>query len=460
LLGLILLKVPYILSGLPILRPELEWMLLAERMNAGESMYSEIWSNTGPLSSLIYSVIHFLFGRSQLHYELFALVVVYFQALLFTLISNNNRLTVERNYLPALFYVLVMSLAFDLSKISPPLMALTFLLLSMNSLFKQIENKEDGSEHVFEIGLHLGIGSLFWYPMPLFFVWAILSLLMFTSLTFKKFLLIFLGFLLPQSGVVLYYYFQGSFFDYYQNWIVMGINPHFFKGLDFKIIGLVFGVPLILAFLGVFKVMRAARYNNFQARKHQVLIFSGLFGFLVYLLSNEGTAYQMLGLVPFIVFFIMGFFIHMKGTYIPELLFIGVLVVFAGINAAGLNRLAGAGFEHLADLRVNEKEINPYLSGKRILVTGEKNDDYLYAYSTTKYLNWRLSENELRSINTYEGLVAVHSEFRKELPEYIIDNGNVFPEIFLRIPGMAKLYEKTERVSQYKLKEKSSKTSL
>ena len=457
LLVLLLLKVPFMMGGLPLLRPELEWMLLGERLDGGSSLYSGVWTDSGPLAAYVYSFIHALFGRNQLYYEMFALVLVYFQALYFTLIVNNNRLTLERNYLPGLFYVLVMSLSFDLVKISPALMALSFLLLALNSLFKQIENKEEGSEHVFEIGLHLGIGSLFWYSLPLFAIWALLSLLMFTPLKFKQFLLFILGFFLPQVVAVLFYYFKGTFTEYYAEWILKGMGLSPLEHLNFAIPATVFGFPILLAVFGIFKVMGGTRYNNFQNRKHQVLILSGIFGLVAYFFGNDNATYQMLGMVPFLAFFSMGLFIHMKGAYGPELLFIGVLAVFICINAAGLNRLFGTGFNHLKELRVDQANVKTYVKNKRILVTGDVNDDYLFAQSTTKYLNWQLSEKELSSADTYEGLAAIHESFQEELPEYIIDNAQVFPEIFRRIPAMARVYDRVEGTRHYRLKEEAAR---
>ena len=153
---LVLLKIFYIANALPVLSSELEWMLIGERLNSDKSLYSEIWTSTGPLASYVYGLVHFIFGRGQIFYELVALFLVFFQSLLFTFIVNNNKAFIEKNYVPGLLYALVMSMTFDANKLSPALMATTFLLLAINSLFKHIDNNDGSSEPIFEIGLFWG----------------------------------------------------------------------------------------------------------------------------------------------------------------------------------------------------------------------------------------------------------------------------------------------------------------
>ncbi len=66
---LLLLRLPYWISGDHLTLPELNWMLLGERLAEGNRLYSGVWDNTGPLSAGVYLMIEWIFDRSQWVYR-------------------------------------------------------------------------------------------------------------------------------------------------------------------------------------------------------------------------------------------------------------------------------------------------------------------------------------------------------------------------------------------------------
>ena len=68
------------------------------------------------------------------------------------------KLYLEKSYVPALIYIIVMSVSFDLQKLSPPLVASTFILFALNSVLKQTETSQINTNHSFEIGFFIGLG--------------------------------------------------------------------------------------------------------------------------------------------------------------------------------------------------------------------------------------------------------------------------------------------------------------
>lgn len=450
---LFLFKVLYILNVLPVLTTELEWLLIGERLNSDKSLYSEIWTSTGPLSSYFYGLIHFLLGRGQFYQEIVAFCVIFIQTILFTLIVNNNKTFIERNYVPGLFYAIVVSLSFDANKLSPALLATTFLLLAMNSIFRHIDNNDGSSEPIFGMGLFLGLGSLFWYPFPVFLIWALLSLIMFTPVKFKQVLLLVLGFILPVFVAVLFFYVSGSFTEFYAFWVQKGISLEFFDRIDVFELLIIYSLPLAFSVFGMFKVFSNSRYSNFQNRKQQIMVLSGIFGLVAFFLSDNLATYQLLSISPFLAFFIAGYFMHLKGTAFPEILFLVFLTVVLVINNLGVSPFIGKGYTHLEELRIEKETEKSYIIEKAILITGSKNDDYFHAKSGSAYLNWNVSKFDLAHSDIYESLIDIDAIFKKEKPEYIIDNEQVFPEIFRRIPEIADQYERVEGTRNFRLKD-------
>ena len=71
---LVLVRLPVYMTGLPLLVPELQWMLLGEQLNKGLLLYVDVWDSTAPLAALVYAGLDVLFGRSQAAFAAAALL--------------------------------------------------------------------------------------------------------------------------------------------------------------------------------------------------------------------------------------------------------------------------------------------------------------------------------------------------------------------------------------------------
>ena len=160
LLVLLLLRLPMMISGTPLLVPELDWLVIGERMNDGFGLYRDIWDTIEPLSAGVYFMLDKLFGKSQLSYQIVALILLYLQALLFNLVININNLFNERTLVPGLLYVLFASLFFDFLTLSPVLMGLPFLILALHFIFIQMRSGTDDESILF-------YSSAFYFPVLL-----------------------------------------------------------------------------------------------------------------------------------------------------------------------------------------------------------------------------------------------------------------------------------------------------
>ncbi|UBM60178.1 hypothetical protein LAG90_05920 [Marinilongibacter aquaticus] len=450
---LLLLKLPMMLHGLPVLAPELEWQLIGERLVEGKALYREIWTNVGPLSAYSYGFVTLLFGRDVFNAEMLAFFLVFLQALYINYMVNNRRVLLEKTFLPALLYILVMSLSFDTCKLSPALMGNTFLLFALNSIFKQIDRGEQTSQYVFEVGIFIGIGTLFVYSYPVFLFWALLSLILFTPFKANQLFLILLGFFMPLIVALLFFYFAGSAEQFIREWAlqVFDRRPQFDQSTINTI--LLFAFPVALAVLGILRLLNYTRYANFQTRKHQILVVYGVFALINYVFACDSSTFNMLALVPFLAIFTAGWFLHMRGTYTPELFFLvfAFIVVFASFQ--GVKPLLGRGFEHLQSIRIDKTATPAFAKGQKILVTGEDIAPYFNAQLGAVYLSWPVSKNELEQADVYQHIASVYGNFEREKPSFILDKAEVFPEIFKRIPSLESLYEPMKgQTNVYKLK--------
>lgn len=419
----------------------MEWLVLGEKMADGHELYTEIWTNIAPLSAFMYWVVGVFSGHDQFGYELAAYLFIFFQAIYLAIIVNQRELFLERNYVIGAVYVLLANLSFDLGKLSPALMGTTFLIVAFNSFAKQIGNRDGVRDDVFEVGLFVGIASLFYLPFLAFLPWIILAMLLFTGASFRQLLLIMLGFVLPIFIVGIYFYFVSDFELFKYNVLENSIR---FTQLSFgKLLEISYTyLPvLVLSILGYFFLITNNRYNGGQSRMHQVALLGVIFGIAAYVLSPFKTPMQLYGMLPFIAIFVTGFFLHLRGTYRPEIIFIILLAITLLIQYQGVTPFWGKGFNHLSEIRISEKEPPAIVKNKTMLIIGERIDEYKYGKQVTAYLNWDLSKRDLAEPNDYQSVVNIFDNFKQSPPEVIIDKKGVIPVIFKRIPELAKDYE-------------------
>ncbi|MCU0323951.1 MAG: hypothetical protein MUF45_01680 [Spirosomaceae bacterium] len=452
LLLILLIKIPFAGDKLPILLPELEWMLVGQKMHEGQALYKEIWTSVSPLSAMVYYLIDVTFGRSQFVYEFIAVLVTFLQAIYFTFIVNTRNSFLEKNYAPGLVYVLLMNLSFDMTKLSPALLSTTFLLFAFNKLIKQMERREGVSDEVFEVGLYIGFASLFHNPTIIFIVWAVVALLFFTNANLRQHFLSLLGFVLPLFMAALYFYYYDTFNEFKYNWLGGLFNIRNYSLEDFKSALIAIAIPVLLSVLGFLRLVRANRYNSFQQRTQQMMLLWAITGVLALLLSPNVAPMQFIIFIPCFAFLITGYFLHMKGTAIPELLFTGLFIAILFIQYQGVKPVMGSGYEQLTDMRAKPMDLPELMKNQKMLVIGERIDEYKYGQAATCYLNWDLSKIDLQNPDNYESVINIFDNFKKDPPTLIIDKENVIPKIFKRIPELAKDYSATNIKGVYQRK--------
>jgi hypothetical protein len=440
---ILIIKLPFFGDKLPILLPELEWMLIGEKIHNGSFLYKELWTNVGPLSAFVYWVIDVSFGRYQSAYEFIAILITYFQALYFTFVCNTRQTYLEKNYAPGLIYVLLMSLSFDMTKLSPVLLSTTFLLFAFNKLIKQMERREGVSDEVFEVGLYIGLAVLFHQPSMIFIVWAIASLMFFTNANLRQHFLAILGFALPLFLIALYFYFYDSLDEFKYNWFSGIFRIKQYSLEDFKSALIAIAVPAALSFFGFLNLTRTSRYNSYQQRTQQIMLIWIFAGILALFLSPNVAPMQFIIFIPCFAFFITGFFLHVRGAFLPETLFMTFFVFILFVQYQGVTPFFGKGFEQLADMRIKPQELPDMMKGQKMLIIGERIDEYKEGQSATCYLNWDLSKIDLENPDNYESIINIFDNFKKDPPTIIIDKQNVVPKIFRRIPALAADYKAT-----------------
>lgn len=448
---IVAIRLLFFTPHLPLLSNELEWMLIGRKLNEDLFLYNEVLTQVAPLSSYFYQLIDATFGHSQLIYEIIAAGVVYLQALLFNFMISKRNLFNERNYIGALLYVVLMSISFDLMKLSPALLANTFLLLGVNAVLSQIEKRDGVGDDVFETGLFLGLATLFHHPSFIFIFWAILTLFLYTGINIRQAFMVILAFILPVFFMYIFFYFNDKGADFTTVWLLNLNNFVKLTLLNIRDILIVYTLPVLLSLMGIAKVLRGQRYNSFQNRSHQALLILGIFALMTFLLSGKYLPSNLVYFIIPLAFYCAGFFVHSKKLFVPELIFLVFFGTVTFISYLGAKHIFGVSARLLADYRVQETLPEMNFNGKRIFITGRNIDAYRSNEMATGYLSWSLARRDFENPENYLSISNIYNNFTKDMPEVIIDEEGVMPGVFAHIPGLAAKYKKAGK-NIYELK--------
>jgi hypothetical protein len=94
------------------------------------------------------------------------------------------------------------------------------------------------------------------------------------------------------------------------------------------------------------------------------------------------------------------------------------------------------------DLLVSATGWDDIVKGKKILILGDKPDAYLHAYLATPYLNWNLSKNHFNQLSSFNTISNIYQTFNQQMPEVIIDQERLVPQLFEQMPTIGSKYRK------------------
>lgn len=438
---LLVIRVPMFISGVPMILPELKWLLIGERLGAGDYiMYQDVWDYTAPLAVFVYKWLFILFGKTRVPYFILSILLVVVQAGIFNNVMLRNKAYNGSSYVPALLYMVFMNSFFDFLTLSPVLLSMTFVLLAMNNLFKRMDNQTKDELFIFT-GVFLGIAALFFLPAIWFFVVTILSLVFYTGSILRRMMLLVYGFAMVVGFASLYFYW---FDDYliFQHHVVNSLWAiETIKYLNWTELTIVTTVPLLMFFTSIYKVRKLGKYINFQEKIQQVMLMFFLAGFFALMMAREVSTFQLIFFVPSVAFFVSHYLLLVKNWIIAELS-VGIIIILVLCNHLAVSNkwFHIDQFVSYESIMIQDSEYNKLVTGKKVLVVGDGLHHYKNASLATPYLNWPLSQLQLKALNFYDNSAEVFVNFNEDLPEVIIDQEQAMPELLRIMPTIASQY--------------------
>ncbi|QHT66865.1 hypothetical protein GXP67_09440 [Rhodocytophaga rosea] len=421
--------------------PELQWMLAGERMSRGFVLYTQTWTDVGPLAGLFYWLLDALFGRSQLAYQITAFLLVILQAVFFNFSLRRNNIYPERSNIPLLLYVLCMGLFFDFFTLSPMLMGVTFLLLALDGAFIHI-SETAGNDEVFSIGFYIGVATLFYAPLGIFIIYILVSFLLLAATGIRKYFLMLFGFAFAMGLTGLFFYMINGLQELYFSWLSHLLE--FRKIYYISIIEFLLIASPLLALLTIASLQLVGgdtRFIHYQIRCQQTVFLWLVAAGVCLLIAPELAPYQLIIIVPGVVFFGTHFFLLVRKGWMADVAFGVLFCAVLFINFSNIFPIVSTkSWVDLSDFTITSAPETTAVKGKKVLVAGDNPAPYLYNTPATPYLQWKLAQRHFNNLDDYQIVTEIYENFRKDLPDVIVDQQGKVKTLFNRIPALARYY--------------------
>lgn len=439
----IMIQLPVFISGINITLPEIEWHTLGNKLVNGGELYVDIYYPIGPLSAQVYRFLSYIMPDNYLIYRILGLLLIIIQAVLFNYSLIQYKAYNQNTYVPSLIYVILMMGMEDYITLSPQLMGLTFVILSISLTIRLIEGRNRRDEDFLKIGLFTGLSALF-HPLYVFlFLPILIALLFFTNTVIRRYLLLTFGLTLPLFLTWLKYFWNNQLTEFYYN-----LNYLIIPGNDGAIISWQSHIAIIMIpgiYLGyaLLRIAQSTAFINYQVRLQKYYFLYVIFGILIILLDYHQTSHILIVVVPVAAFFISHLFLMMKKVFLSEVLFLVFLslIILQNYNTS-FEFVKWNRFMNYSDLYIRSGDKTTDISGKKILVLGKDTGKYYKNYLATPYLSWVMLEGQIDNMDDYENIITVFENIKKDLPDLIIDDNAVMPDLLSRMPEMSILYQR------------------
>lgn len=273
----------------------------------------------------------FLYAFQQLRDQrivmlIVSLALIVMQAFFLTEVINRQGVLREASHLPALLYVVLMSCFPEQLSFNPLLFANFFIIIFLNSIFNFFRS-ETAVFEVFDAGLFIGIGALFYWPCLFLFpiIWAGLYVL--RPFELREWIASIVGVFLPFLffGTLLYWFNILSL-----NSLIAMLEPFYNVQFSTAYNGtyiILFVILLIILLASLFRFSRDLNtFAKVRTRKFlAIIVWFFLFAGLSYLVSVKRTMISLSFLAIPLSVIISNYFLSLKNQILAELIFLLLL---------------------------------------------------------------------------------------------------------------------------------------
>jgi hypothetical protein len=242
----------------------------------------------------LYRYIYTLLSSHPFLISLTALLLVSLQAIVLNYMLIKNNLSLRNNLLPAYIFILLSGSTQALTQLSAPLIASFFILLGIAELLSMFEVKDPFTE-CFNASFFITVASFFYFPAIAFFLLIWISFLIYRVLSWREWIISFVGFFAAMLFVWLYFFWNNhemvlwnyikQFFSY----------PEHFKVQLSRSGYIIWGIIALLLLGSLSNVMNHINEKVIAIRrKYWVVVFMFLIAVVSFLYANQQFRFHII----------------------------------------------------------------------------------------------------------------------------------------------------------------------
>lgn len=255
--------------------------------------------------------------------------LIFFQAVGLNFIATRFRFSEEITLFTGVLYILLVSSVLELGMPTPTLIANTFLIIILFSLFETYR-KSTSAAAIFNIGLWVAIGSFFHFAFAIFLFFGIIGLNVLRAYNFKEILMLLIGAFTAYFLVGSVYFLYDSFDVFWNEQITKNlvffniVSPNTWITYAERIF---FGLLILIVIVsqGVYSFKKNIQIQKYQTVLYWAMLISGL---TILYQSNVGME-QLAFVMPTLSFFLMYNFTKFEKAQAEALHIIWLLIIFA-----------------------------------------------------------------------------------------------------------------------------------
>jgi hypothetical protein len=268
-----------------------------------------------PLYVIVFNLLH----GSPLAATILGFLLILAETYWLTRILSVHELVLKNSSLSALVFLVMMSFLPDQLTLNPINIALGFMILILHHLLISY-NKPEHLDRIFAAGFFTAIASLFYLPFILWFVFVIISFLVFRAGNWRAWMAAFIGLITPFLYLSVWYYWYDEFivnalsFSSFFSHIFVFPNPFH---TDFYILC---GFTVLLALWGIF-LFGSGPEKTVEIRvKTNILLWTFVFTLLSFIFSRSMAVFHPALAMPALAMVITGTLIGLKKTRVAEMI--------------------------------------------------------------------------------------------------------------------------------------------
>jgi hypothetical protein len=275
----------------------------------------------------LYAFLYDIFQGLPLLSTVLGFCLVLAETYWLTRILSKHELVLKNSSLSAMIFLVMLSFLPGQLTLNPINITLGFMILILYHLLISY-NKPEHLDRIFAAGFFTAIGSMFYLPFILWFVFVIISFLIFRAGNWRAWMAAVIGLITPFLYLAVWYFWQDEL-------LVNAIKiPLFFSQIlvfpnpfhaDFYVLC---GFTLLLALWGIF-LFRSGPEKTVEIRsKTNILLWTLVFTLLSFVFSRSLAIFHPALAMPALAMVITGTLIGLKKTRVAEII---LLVYFLSV---------------------------------------------------------------------------------------------------------------------------------